>query len=126
MAWRLLARLDTLAPHNAHDYWHVRGLSLVGGVIARASRVAPDPRVLADSARRVLVRAEDAITPVSDPRQELLPQSAYMYLLLGDTDTAISLLRRYAAVNPHASYEHHWRWRELRGLSEFQPLLAEH
>ncbi|MBR9989729.1 MAG: hypothetical protein KFH98_08245, partial [Gemmatimonadetes bacterium] len=91
-AWSLLARLDTLAPHNAHDYWHVRGLSLVGGVIARASRVAPDPRTLADSARRVLARAEDAITPVSDPRQELLPQSAYMYLLLGDTDKAIGLL----------------------------------
>jgi TolB-like protein len=125
-AWRLLARLDSLSPENRRAYDRVRGLTMVGGVIGRTARSAADPKVLADSARRVLRRAEAGITHAIDPQQELLPLTAYMYTLLGDNPTAVALLRRYAAVFPDASFEHHWRWRELRGLPEFQPLLVEH
>jgi hypothetical protein len=95
-------------------------------VIARAAQSAPDRKLLADSARSVLRRAEAGITHAIDPQQELLGLTAYMYTLLGDNPTAIALLRRYAAAYPNASFEHHWRWRELRGLPEFQPLLAGH
>ncbi|MEX2284806.1 MAG: hypothetical protein WEE89_20125 [Gemmatimonadota bacterium] len=115
--WQLLAQLDSLSPENRRAYDHVRGLAMVGGIAARAN--------MPDSARHVLAKALNQLTHETDPRQEILPLIAYMYTLAGDNRTAIGLLRRYSAVTPTASFEHHWRWRELRGLPEFQPLLAE-
>ncbi|MBW3535918.1 MAG: hypothetical protein KY453_12005 [Gemmatimonadetes bacterium] len=122
-AWRLRARLDSLSPESRREYDQVRGLALVGGVIARAAGRAAEARTLEDSARVVLDRTRGRLTPETAELRELI---AHMYTLLGDNQTAIDLLRQHAAANPGISYEHHWRWRELRGLPEFQPLLEGH
>jgi serine/threonine-protein kinase len=124
-AWSLLEQLGRSSPEHNKDFNVAEGTALVGGTIARVSRVGGGNAALADSARRVLARARGLITPDVDPEQSLLPETAYMYTLLGDNGTAIELLRRHAASNPHYSFEHHWWWRELRGTAEFQPLLAQ-
>ena len=124
-AWSLLAQLERLAPDQSRAFKRASGTMLVGGTIARASRVGGGNAALADSARAVLMKARSLMTPEVDPEQSLLPETAYMYTLLGDNRSAIELLRRHAAVNPHYSFEHHWWWRELRGTPEFQPLLAQ-
>ncbi len=105
-AHRLVAALDTLLPD--HDDLR-RGYAwlMVGGVLARAG--------MRDSADVVLRGVRDRITPEEDPNRELLQFEAAMRTLMGDADGAIALLQRYAAVNPHASFEHHWWWRDLRG-----------
>ena len=123
-AWTLLDQLGRLAPAHNKEFQVAEGTLLVGGTIARASRVGGGDPALADSARHVLSRARALMTSQVDPDQELLPETAYMYTLLGDNSSAIDLLRRFAASNPHYSFEHHWWWRDLRGTSEFQPLLA--
>ena len=123
-AWTLLAQLEKLAPEHSRPFKRAMGTMLVGGTIARGSREGAGDSALADSARLVLQRARSMMTPEVDPDQSLLPETAYMYTLLGDNKSAIELLRRHAAVNQHYSFEHHWWWRELRGTAEFQPLLA--
>ena len=125
-AWSLLAALDSLAPPALSAYQQAQGLVLVGGTIARAARTGADAAALSDSARAVLQRARDAANSEVDPRQELLPLTAYMYTLLGDEESAVALLRRYAAVNPHFSVEHHWWWRDMRGRPAMQDLIARH
>jgi tetratricopeptide (TPR) repeat protein len=124
-AWSLLDQLGKLAPEHNKQFQIAEGTVLVGGTIARASRVGGGNPALADSARKVLSRARSLISSEIDPEQSLLPETAYMYTLLGDNRSAIELLRRHAATNPHYSFEHHWWWRDLRGTPEFQPLLAQ-
>ena len=117
-AWRLAARLDTVAPAQRGELVRRVGHMIVGGVIGRAG--------LTDSADRVLrrARAEHDV----DPTQELLGYEAVMRTLMGEADTAIGLLKRYVAANPSHSFQAggniHWWWRDLRTHPEFADLLG--
>jgi tetratricopeptide (TPR) repeat protein len=109
-AWRLLARLDTLAPAARRPYMVAEGRILVAGALAKAGQV--------DSARRILMRGRGAITHEVDPEQNLLAREAYVRTLTQDPDTAINLLKRYVAANPEhpfaAQANTTWWWRELK------------
>lgn len=116
-AWDLMARLDTL--HHADDpYDLIRGEMLVGGVLARAG--------LADSARAVLDRAHEKVSPQFDPILWLYTLEAYVRTFVGDDDHALDLLERYAAHNPHASFEHNWWWRGLRDHPRWREVRVHH
>jgi serine/threonine-protein kinase len=117
-AWRLEARIDSLAPAARHEFYRRRTDIFVAAALARAGQ--------RDSARRVLVRSRaDASI---DPEQELVGFEAIARTFLGDADTAIALLKRYVAANPGHSFEVggdvHWWWRDLRSHPEFQQVLA--
>lgn len=115
-AWRLLTQLDDLTPEGDKATM-LRGLMIVGGILARAS--------LADSARSVLRSARGGADV--DPGQELLSLEAVMRVILGDNDEAVDLLRRYSTANPgHFTTESsgHWWWRDLQGDPNFQTLLS--
>lgn len=106
-AWSLLARLDSLAPRGATTFYHVRAELAVGGVLARAG--------LVDSARAVLQRAHEVITPEVDPSLDLYAQEAYMWCLAGEEDQAINVLKLIAALHPGATFGGpQWWWRKLR------------
>lgn len=117
-AWRLLARIDSLAPPERRGYFAAWGQLWVGGVLARAH--------LPDSARAVLLRGRVSATPEADPLRELHTVEAYVRTMLGDYEEAVDLLTRYAAVNPRFSFEHHWWWQGLRSRPDFAPLQADH
>ncbi len=118
VAWSLLARLDSLAPPEAKSFYHIRGELAVGGVLARAG--------LADSARAVLERAHEAVTPEIDPSLDLYAQEAYMWSLLGDEDRAIDVLKLIAALHPGTTYEGpQWWWRKLRDNPRWKEVAPE-
>lgn len=114
-AWDLLAELDTLAPAGDLGVFEkAKGERLVAGALARA--------LLPDSARKVLTRAVDS-TPVGlDPHGELPYFEAYVHVALGDHAAALNVMRRIAASDPHASFEHNWWWDPVRSLPGFAPL----
>ncbi|HEY6156164.1 MAG TPA: protein kinase [Gemmatimonadales bacterium] len=116
-AWQLVALLDTVTPVAFRPYIVLEARLRAGGVIARAG--------LKDSARHVLDRARAATTPAADPGQELLALEAYQRTLLGDRDTAITLLQRYSAANPgHVQGKDiSWWWRDLRDDPRFKALV---
>jgi len=117
-AWQLVALLDTVTPAAFRPYIVLEAQLRAGGVIARAG--------LKDSARHVLDRARAATTPAADPGQELLALEAYQRTLLGDRDTAITLLQRYSAANPgHVQGKDvSWWWRDLRDDPRFKALVG--
>lgn len=115
-AWATLARLDSLAPPADAEWQHIRGTLLVAGVIARAA--------LPDSARSVMLRARSRVSHAVDPVQWLYFQEAYVRTLVGDLDESIDLLKRYSAVNPGISFEHHWWWRELRQHPRYREIAG--
>ncbi|UCG84836.1 MAG: protein kinase [Gemmatimonadota bacterium] len=116
-AWTLSQRFDSLAPPGA-EFYRRRCRLIVGGVIGRAG--------LTDSANAVLrgARADLAV----DDDQELAGYEAIMRTLMGDYDEAVSLLRRYVALNPGHSFDIdgdlHWWWRPLRGQPGFAAVTA--
>ncbi len=122
-AWRLAARLDSLAPPATRAYQSRLAQILVAGALGK--KIGDTPSPLADSARRVLnrARADAAI----DPRHELPGYEAVARARIGDLDEAIALLKQYVAFNPDHSFEVagniHWWWRELRSKRGFQDLL---
>ena len=128
VAWRWAARLDSLylgRPDSVRAYQAKFGQILVAGAIGKKVAGAPSP--LADSARRVLVRARaDARV---DPSRELPGYEAVMRAQIGDLDEAIALLTEYVASHPTHSFKVgnnvHWWWRELRNRPEFQKLLKQ-
>jgi serine/threonine-protein kinase len=111
LAWRLLARLDSVAPAREHAFMLAEGRILVAGAIARAGRV--------DSAKHVLRSVHGpAITSDVDPHEDLLSREAYVRTLMNDEDGAIDLLKRYVAANPEHDVRdgswNAWWWRKLR------------
>jgi TolB-like protein len=120
LAWRLLARVDSLAPAGAHTFQVRRAKLIVGGVLARAG--------LADSASRVLTSARAGADV--DPNLELAYIEAYMRTLLRDDSAAIALLRRNLAANPSDNseascrWDAYWWWRDLRDKPGFSALTA--
>ena len=118
-AWRELAKLDTLTPEYRRVYERVYGQLRVGGVLARAR--------LPDSARNVLRRARAAWTREVDPNEDLTTVITYSYILLGDKDEAIAILKRYAAGHPahfEPGVDLGWWYRSLKDDPRFQALVG--
>ena len=115
--WRLLAQIDSTTPQPLRAAEHHRAMMFLGAVLARAG--------LKDSARHVLV-AGRARTREDDPNQELSSLEAYGHVLLGETDEAIDLLKRYVAANPTHTFKRggdiFWWWRDLRNDPRFAQL----
>src|SRR3989475_494450 len=115
-AWRLFARLDTLAPASLRAYERYQGLTAVGAILGRAG--------LKDSARKVLLRSREGwTTPFG---QEVAGREAFARTLIGDYDEALKLLKRYIAGNPEhlfrAGGDLHWWWRPLKDLPGFRTI----
>jgi tetratricopeptide (TPR) repeat protein len=118
-AWQEVARLDTLAPADRRAYERLYGQLRVGGVLARAG--------LGDSARNVLRRARAGLTRAVDPNEDLTTISAFSYVLLGDKDEAIAILKRFAAGHPGhfgPGVDVGWWWRGLQDDPRFQALVG--
>jgi eukaryotic-like serine/threonine-protein kinase len=116
-AWSLAARADSLtAPAQRAFRSRLRSI-LVGGAIGRAGR--------RDSAEHVFARARTT-DPAIDAEQDLPGYEAVARAQMGDTDGAITLLRRYVATHPGHSFERggllHWWWRGLEQHPQFQEL----
>jgi hypothetical protein len=99
----------------------------VAAVLAYASRRDSTRRdVLADSARRVLVRAR--ADRELDPALELSSDEAQVRTILGDRDEAVRLLKLYLTKNPgHREgfgKSNAWMWRELRDDPRFKELVG--
>jgi TolB-like protein len=123
-AWRLAARVDSLAPKPDRLFLSRLTQMMVGGVIGKTSGGSPSP--LVDSAKRVLDRAR--VPTRDDPSHELEGYEAVMRVRIGDHAEALRLLTRYVAANPDHSFrvggDVHWWWEPLRQLPQFQRLLA--
>lgn len=117
-AWELAQHVAATAPANSRDLLDHLARLIVGGVIGRAR--------LLDSARSVLVGAR--ATAEIDPEHELEGYEAAMRTLIGHTDEAVALLRRYVALNPGHSFnvdrDLHWWWRPLRDHPGFRAVTA--
>ena len=119
-AWRLVdsMRARTPATDSARAGRHAR--IVAAAVLARAG--------LADSARRVLVRARS--TPELDPKRELQGDEAIARVFLHDYDEAVRLLESYLAANP----EHRrgfatntslwWKDPQLQAHPRFKALIS--
>jgi serine/threonine-protein kinase len=119
-AWKLVDAMRALTPpgDSARAGRHAR--IVASAVLARAG--------LADSARRVLVRARG--TPEIDPRRELQGDEAIARVFLHDYDEAIGLLESYLAANPEhrkgfATNTSLW-WKDptLQAHPRFKALIA--
>jgi eukaryotic-like serine/threonine-protein kinase len=119
--WALVASLDSLAPAADRSFRRIQAELAMAAVLGRLA--------LADSARAVIARARNSITPGLDPDGSLTWDVAYGYLSLGDADEAIAVLHRAIAVSQHAfrsDGEISWRWRELQGHPRFTELTRSH
>ena len=118
-AWAYLDEYVTRTPERERELGRRKGQILVAGVLANAG--------LADSARRVLLRARVA-SPQLDPQRDLPPNEASVRVMLGDYDEAVRLIKDYLTVNP----EHRkgfvnrtmWWWRDLQTYPKFKALIA--
>src|SRR2546430_16619825 len=90
LAWKLLDDIVRLAPTSLRAYVRLESQNGVAAVLARAG--------LADSARHLLARPRGG--PNGDPEVELLSYQAFPYLLLGDRDAALRLVKEQGAANP--------------------------
>lgn len=120
-AWELVARIDTLTPEQFREYEQADARIYAAGVVARAG--------LEDSARSVLQRTRERITPEIDPEATLTRDEAFVLTLLGDYDGAVDLLRRYFAAAPGQGLFGNagtigWMWRPLQSNPGFQQLIG--
>lgn len=123
-AWRRAAALAVAAPPLQREYYRREGQIVVADVLARAGQSGRGG--LADSARRVLVRARADRT--IDPRGELMGYEAFVRAQLGDKKEAVDLLQRYLTDHP----EHRggfakvnaWWWRDLGSDPRFKSLIS--
>jgi tetratricopeptide (TPR) repeat protein len=117
-AWARAAEYEKAASPQEREYYHHEGQIVVAAVLARAG--------LADSARRVLVRAR-ADRKV-DPRGELMGYEAFVRTLLGDKKEAIDIIERYLAEHPDHrrgfSTTNAWWWQDLENDARFKSLIA--
>jgi tetratricopeptide (TPR) repeat protein len=116
--WRRAAAYEQVAPPQEREFYRRQAQILTATVLGRAG--------LADSARRVLVRARADRT--IDPRGELMAYEAFVRTQLGDKNEAVDLLQRYLTDHP----EHRrgfgkvnfWWWRDLQNDPRFKTLVA--
>jgi len=117
-AWKLLDDIVRLAPTSLRAYVRLESQNGVAAVLARAG--------LADSARHVLARSRGGSDV--DPEVELLSFQAFAYLLLGDRDQALRLLKEQVAANPahRAGFARstHWWWRDIKDDPRFKQLIG--
>ena len=99
---------------------------LVAGAIARKAVDSRD-NTLADSARRVLLRARTTDRGI-DRNRELLANEASVRVILGDHDEAVTLLNGYVTVNPDHrrgfANRTGWMWRDLQSHPKFKALIS--
>jgi serine/threonine-protein kinase len=118
VAWELLDQVVKLTPVQMRDYIRLESQSAVAAVLARAG--------LGDSARHLLARSRGG--PEVDPEAELLSYQAFAYLVLGDRDQALRLLKEQVAANPAhragLARSVHWWWRDLRDDPRFKELVG--
>src|SRR6267142_2801982 len=118
-AWRLARQADSLTPAAQVPFRSRMRQIVVASVIGKAGRH--------DSAMAVLGRARTD-DPKIDPTQDLVGYEAVMRALIGDADTAITILQRYVATHPDHSFRRdgmlHWWWRDLEGRPGFQAVLT--
>jgi len=123
-AWRRAAAFERAVPPQQREYYRREGQIVVADVLGRAGQTGRAG--LADSARRVLVRARADRT--IDPRGELMGYEAFVRTQLGDKKEAVDLLQRYLTDHP----EHRggfakvnaWWWRDLQSDPRFKTLIA--
>ncbi|HEV7838914.1 MAG TPA: hypothetical protein VGO75_12665, partial [Gemmatimonadaceae bacterium] len=112
------AAYEKVAPPQQREYFHREGQIVFASVLARVG--------LADSARRVLLRARADRTV--DPRGELLGYEAFVRTQLGDKKEAVDLLQQYLTDHPEHrrgfSKVNAWWWRDLQSDPRFQTLVA--
>src|SRR5438105_4308764 len=117
-AWQLLDEVVRLAPTSQRAYVRLESQNGVAAVLARAG--------LADSARHVLARSRGG--PDVDAEAELLSFQAFAYLLLGDRDEALRLLKEQVAANPAhragLARSTHWWWRNIKDDPRFKQLIG--
>jgi tetratricopeptide (TPR) repeat protein len=118
LAWRLSDEVTRLTPAQMRAYGRLQAQIAVAAVLARAG--------LGDSARHVLARSKPG--PDVDPEAELLSYQAFAYVLLGDRDQALRLLKEQVAANPAhragLARSVHWWWRDLRDDPRFKELVG--
>jgi TolB-like protein len=118
LAWELLDRVVKLAPAQLREYVRLESQNAVAAVLARAG--------LKDSARHVLERSRGG--PDVDPEVELLSYQAFAYLLLGDRDEALRLMKQQIAANPAhrvgLARSTHWWWRDIKDDPRFRQLIG--
>jgi TolB-like protein len=118
-AWRLVARIDSLAPASEREYQVVQSTLTAAGVLARAGQ--------ADSARAVLRRTRGEIVPQIDPNNLLPFYAAHAYVLLEDHDAAIALIHELIARGADFAGDDRtggWRWRPLERDPRFRQVLG--
>ena len=119
-AWKLVTRIDSLAPAPRKQVERIRAEMAMGGVLARASQT--------DSAQAVLQRARTKVTVEIDPAYDLMWFEAAMRLLLHQRDLAFDLLRRAVLANPDQGLKRgepvHWLYRELQSHPGFDQLYT--
>jgi tetratricopeptide (TPR) repeat protein len=117
-AWRLLARLDSLAPESLRAFKRGVGQVMVAGVLRKAA--------LPDSANAVFGRVDHGESV--DPQRQLRVYEAAIRATTGDRDGAVEALRRWVAATPGGTLgptgELHWWWRDLRTMPEFQQFVS--
>jgi len=117
-AWRRAADYEKSAPPQLKEYTRHEAQIAVADVLGRAG--------LADSARRVLVRARADRTV--DPRGELLGYEAFVRGQLGDKKEAVDLLQKYLTDHPEHragfSKVNTWWWRPLQDYPRFKTLIS--
>ena len=118
LAWKLLDDIVRLAPTSLRAYVRLESQNAVAAVLARAG--------LADSARHLLARSRGG--PDVDPEVELLSFQAFAYLLLGDRDEALRLMKEQVAANPAhragLARSTHWWWRDIKDDPRFKQLIG--
>jgi serine/threonine-protein kinase len=117
-AWRRAADYEASVPPQEREYYRREGQIVVAAVLARAG--------LADSARKVLVRARADRT--IDPRGELMGYEAFVRTLLGDKKQAVAILQQYLTEHPEHrrgfARANPWWWQDLQNDPQFQTLIA--
>ncbi|HEV7595822.1 MAG TPA: protein kinase [Gemmatimonadaceae bacterium] len=117
-AWRRAADLEKSVPPQDREYRRHEGEIVVAAVLARAG--------LADSARRVLVRAR--ADSKLDPTGQLIGYEAFVRALLGDKKEAIDILARYLTDHPEHrrgfAKANPWWWQDLQNEPRFKTLIA--
>jgi TolB-like protein/tRNA A-37 threonylcarbamoyl transferase component Bud32 len=118
-AWTYARQYVERTPERDRDLGRRKAQMHVAGALATAG--------LADSARRVLLRAR-APSAALDPARELSAVEAAIRVTLGDHDEAVQLLKDYLTVNPHhrKGFATHtmWWWRGLQDNPKFKALIS--
>ncbi len=116
-AWRLADSLVALSSKPDQAYAQVEGVVMASVVVARAG--------LADSARRVLHRAQASVAV--DPTHDIEMEKAYAWTVLHDNVNAVRALKVYLAANPSRGNDFddddNWRWRSLHDDPGFQAII---